>query len=322
MRSIKLLGPCLLTMLALGASAASPALATLVQYGEDKETEKEHAEFLAFANCPFGAGAELDCSWAQTSYTEQWPSKKIREAYEAEHGKPAELLSQLTAGKVTVPLKLSIILRGGIAFENEGEERWVGAQGAETIQAVPQAAQPLNKDVDTALLSPAELNRYNYYVKISKETKVTAAVELAGPASAIQVNVGHLLEEQGTAFAFPVKLKLSNPFVGPDCYAGSDANPIVVELTTGASGALHGKNGSGLRGDRHGFILTLTTNTLVNNTFASPGVEGCGIEGGADAAIDSALGLPSASGQNRTVLNGTLKLATGENAKEGLEGKI
>ena len=311
------LGLCVVAILLAGAATAVPALA--------RNVEKEQAEFQAFANCPFGASAELDCSWAGSTYLERWPGQKRKEEWEAQRErKPPERPSEFTAGNVTVPLKQTITLRGGIGFTEEGEETketWFGAVGAATIEPVAQAARPLYKDVNPALLSPSELNRYNYYVKVSKETKVTATVELAGPASSITVNVANLLSETGTAFAFPVKLKLSNPYFGDSCYVGSDASPILVDFTTGTSGELRGKNGSMLASGHNG-ILTVFTDTLVNGTFASPGVEGCGVGGGADAAIDSALGLPSPAGANTTVLNGTLKLSTAENAKEGLEGKI
>jgi len=322
----KLLAKLIVTILAVltvGAVAASSAIAMRHVYGTSRETEKEHAEFQAFANCPFGASAELDCSWARSSYREQWPSQTLKEEFEAEHGRKAqELPSEFKAGDVTVPFKLPITLLGGIGISEEGEDTWFGAEGAETIQAVAEPAAPLKDDVDAALLSPAELKRYIYYAKVSRETKVTATVELAGPSSAIHVNVDNLLFEEGTAYSFPVKLKLSNAFFGPDCYVGSNASPIVVEFTTGQSGELFGKSGSTLASDRNGYIITVLTDTLVNSTFASPGVEGCGVEGGADAAINAELGLPSPSGQNVAILNGTLKLATAENAKEGLEGNI
>jgi len=317
------LGACLVAALAATGVAANSAQATLIEYGSYKETATEHAEFQAFAACPFAAAAQLDCSWARSTYKEQWPSKALKEQYEQAHERKAqELPSEFKAGTVTVQLKMPVTLRGGIGIGENEEDTWFGAEGAETIQATPQVAQPLTKDVNTALLSASELNRYTYYVKVSHETKVTATVELAGPASAIKVSVGNLLSETGTAFAFPVKLKLSNPFVGPDCYVGSDSKPIIVEFTTGASGALQGKSGSTAKQDRNGFDLTVLTDTLVDASFASPGVEGCGVAGGADAAINSALGLPSPSGQNLAILNGTLKLATAENAQEGLEGKI
>jgi hypothetical protein len=315
----RMLGLCLAAVFAMGAA---PALATLTEYGEFKETAKEHAEFQAFANCPFSASAELDCSWALSTYKEVWPSNKAKEEFEQSRGRtPPNIPSEFTAGNVIVLFKQGILLRGGIGFEGE-EEKWFGAEGAETIQAVPELAQPLTKDVNPTLLSVAEQNRYTYYVKVSKETKVAATVELAGPASAIRVDATNLLTEEGVAFAFPVKVKLSNPFLGNNCYVGSDTSPIVVEFTTGKSGELTGKSGSKLKEDRNGFIVTVDTDTLVNNTFASPGVEGCGVEGGADRAINAALNLPSPAGHNVAVLNGTLKLSTAANAKEGVEGKI
>ena len=322
MRRTTMLGLCLAAVVAQGVLAPAPAPATLIEYGEFKETAREHAEFEAFANCPFGAAESMDCSWAKSTAKEEWPSQQLKEEFEAERGRKApEVPSEFKTGNVTVLLKRAITLRGGIGIEEEGDT-WFGAVGIETIQPVPQATIPLTKGVDTSLLSPSELNRYNYYVKVGKETKVTATVELAGPVSAVQVNVGNLLNEEGTAFSFPVKVKLNNPFFGSSCYVGSDSTPIVVDFTTGKSGEFQGKNGSTITTGRNGFILTVHTDTLVNNTFASPGVEGCGIEGGADAAINAALGLPSPSGHNVSVLNGTLKLATAEQAKEGLEGKI
>jgi hypothetical protein len=321
-----LAGAFLIAVMALAAFAAAPAPAAtchLHLYGETCESEREHAEFLAFANCPFGAAEELDCSWALSSAKEMWPSTKAKEEWEAERGrKPPELPSEMKAGNVTVLLRQAITLRGGIGFFPEEAEQWFGAVGVPTIQPVAEVAAPLTKDVNTSMLSESELNRYDYYVHVAKETRVTATVELAGPASSIQVNAINLLSESGPAFTFPVRLHLNSPFVGGECYVGSEAEPVVVAFTTGISGALQGKNGSTIKTDRHGFILSVLTDTLVNNEFASPGVQGCGVEGGADAAIDSALGLPSPPGNNLAVLNGTLKLAGAENAKLGLEGTI
>ncbi len=317
-------GACLALLAALGAAGSTAAVGAkpceAPNYGEFCETAGEHKEFQDFAACPFAAAEELDCSWARTSRDERWSAGR-RERWEAEHERKAPgLPSEIKAGNVTIPLKKAITLRGGIGFEGENES-WFGAEGAPTIEPVAQTATSLSQDVDTALLSPSELSRYNEAISKGR-TKVTATVELAGPASAVQVSALNLLEEKGTAFAFPVKLKLSNQFAGDECYVGSDSSPIVVAFTTGVSGELQGKAGSRIKSDRNGFILTVETDTLVNGDFASPGVSGCGVAGGADEAIDAALGLPSAEGSNFAVLNGTLKLATAQNAKEGLEGKI
>lgn len=307
---------------AVGAGAAGAATCHQHLYGTACESEKEHAEFEAFASCPFSSPLIADCSWAQSTLKEVFPKRPDKEEWEAERGRATlGMESQFKAGNVSVILRNPITLRGAIGFNEEGEEIWLGAEGAETIQAVSEPGPPLTKDVNTSLLSPSELNRYNYYTKVAHETKTTATVELAGSASEIEVSVEALLSEEGVAFQFPVKVHLQNPFVGSSCYVGSNEHPIVVPFTTGISGDLQGKNGSKLTIDKSGAIITVLTDTLVNDTFSSPGVEGCGVEGGADEAVDSALGLPSASG-NLAVLNGTLKLTGAESAKEGLEGKI
>ena len=129
---------------------------------------------------------------------------------------------------------------------------------------------------------------------------MTATVELAGPATSIVLNERHLLDLEGTAFAFPVKVRLSNPFLGGSCYVGSDEHPVVVEFTTGTTGALKGKLDTTTT-NRAGTILTLGNTTLVSNSFAVPGVEGCGVEGGSDEAVNSKLGLPSPEGNLRSL---------------------
>jgi hypothetical protein len=286
------------------------------------ETEREKAEWQAFANCPayditIHGGEVTACSWGLSSYKERWASNKQKEEWEEREGRAAPLqLSHFTAGNVSVNLKLPITLKLGLA-ENPEEETQeldvVGARGAETIAAVAQRGPNLRKTVDSADLSGAELDRYNYYVRVAKQTKTTATIELAGPADALHLNLANLLGEEGNAFVFPVKVKLGNAFLGNDCYVGSDENPIVVPMTTGPSGELRGKAGT-LAFNPEGTLLTVWGDTLVATGFEAPGVEGCGVEGGADEAVDAALGLPSAS--NTAVLNGILKQTGAETAEE------
>ncbi|HUB41816.1 MAG TPA: hypothetical protein VMA72_23475 [Streptosporangiaceae bacterium] len=60
-------------------------------------------------------------------------------------------------------------------------------------------------------------------------------------------------------------------------------------------------------------VLEIPKATASDTTFAAPGVTGCGPGGTAniavDKAIDTAVGLPSASGVNSLTLNGTFYLA-------------
>ena len=323
MRHVRMLGLCLATLFALSAMTAGQALAKekCQLYGETCETVKEHSAWQAFANCPLEE--ELDaCVAGKSYYKETFKTKQDQEEYLTNHPEyHGGQVSYFTAGNVTVPLKNSISLRGGfISGEESGVQDWVAAVGAATIEPVPQPSVSLKKGVNAALLSQSELERYDYYVHIGKETKTYATVELAGPVSNLHINLNHILEEQGQAFVFPVKVKLSNPFLGEHCYVGSDASPIKVPFTTGTAGELRGKFGEFIT-EASSDILVDWGQTLVSNEFASPGVEGCGVDGGADEAVDSALGLPAPTG-NKSVLNGVLKLAGEETTTRALKGEI
>ena len=327
MKRIQILVVAAMAALTMGAVAAGSASAATCKHGQVEykdtdgqvicETEKEHAQWQVFANCPLFGEASA-CFWAESAYKEKWLSKKQKEEYEARYGATPGFLSEFTAGKVTVQLKLPILLLGGgDASEETGEVTWVeAANNAPTIEPVPQSTIPITKGVNKALLSPAEVSRYDYYVNEAKQTKTYATVELAGPASAVKISTENLIEEHGTAFSFPVKVKLSNPFLGEHCYVGSDSSPVVVNYTTGPAGELRGKAGD-FSSEHEGDILVISGDTLVNSSFVSPGVEGCGVEGGADAAVDSALGLPAATG-NSSVLNGVLRVASTEIVPEHL----
>lgn len=55
----------------------------------------------------------------------------------------------------------------------------------------------------------------------------------------------------------------------------------------------------------------------MNNSFAAPGVEGCGglFSFLIDLIIDGQLGVPAAAGHNTAILSGTLKDANAEAVK-------
>ena len=299
---------------ALSAMTAGQALAkeACKMYGEHCETLEEHASFQAFSSCPFEVpGVEL-CA-AGSSYEHETNGKGRSNKESA--------ISFFTAGKVTVELKKPIRLRIGLVPvpEHVNEFSAVAPVGVPAIEPVAQAGPPVTKDVNTALLSTSELERYDYWVHHVKETKTYATVELAGSVESLHVQLGNVLSGHGTAFVFPVKVKLSNPFVGNECYVGSNANPIDVPFTTGEAGELHGK--TGLFEEESNAILVDYDQSLVSNEFASPGVEGCGVDGGADEAVDSALGLPSATG-NTSLLNSVFRLVTREQEEQGLKGEI
>jgi hypothetical protein len=302
-RHLRMLGLCLVATVALCAMTASQAMAkkeACTQYGEYCETLKEHANIAAMGNCPYEETGVVECFWARTLPSKTEPS-------------------YFTAGKITVDLKTPITLQGGGVSDGENQFAFAAPVGAPVITPSPQPTIPLTKAVNTALLSPSELTRYTYFSKIVKENKTTATVEEAGPVNQLVVNLSNLLSEEGAAFTFPVKVHLSNPFVGENCYVGSNEHPIIVKFTDGiVNEELRGSEGE--FSELSHFIVWIQENKLASFPFEVPGVEGCGVDGGADAAIDSAIGLPSASG-NVSVLHGELKSATAKAEREAEHGE-
>lgn len=188
----------------------------------------------------------------------------------------------LTIKDTTVDLGASLEIRGGIVLTGTGAE-FAGPAGTNGFFAEPVAV-------------PGGLLGINFPIP---GNTVYATAELAGPASSIRIDPG-----SGTLI-FPMKIKLSNPILGPHCRIGSDANPIQLVLITGTTNPpppnrpISGGFGTpditpeytGSRG-----------NVNVNNSFAVPSATGCGLNAGlVNSLINLKLGLPSAAGNNTII---------------------
>jgi hypothetical protein len=285
-----MLGLCLFAMFAMSAIAAVPALAN------------EKNVWNKFVECPLKYPEELNACTVGTTGPESF----------------------FQAGKVTVhfvkPIKLQIGLKEDEAAY--GGLKIIGAEGGHSVTKVNEPAPPLTEDINAELLSEPEKARYEAYLAAGKSTKATATIELAKPAEDMEISLGALLSETSdTALEFPVMIRLNNPFVGKYCTVGSTQNPINVSFITGETSPpppnvpIHGALGTiNVLGE--GNILQIVGDRLVNNSYASPGVQSCGINGGADAAMNSALGLPSPAGTNSTELAGELAQAGAEQVRE------
>jgi hypothetical protein len=141
-------------------------------------------------------------------------------------------------------------------------------------------------------------------------TSVSAQVELAGPiTSFVPLAAG----QPYPVFIMPIKIHLSNPLLGPDCFIGSDSSPIVLQPTTGTTSPpppaqpISGNPGTiGLKGDPNGHkavVIQLTGSALVDNSFSVPGATGCGLFGILDPVVNGIFGLPSAGGKNTIILS-------------------
>jgi hypothetical protein len=134
---------------------------------------------------------------------------------------------------------------------------------------------------------------------------VLAITELAGPASAIRLNViTHVI-------TIPVKVRLVNLLLGMDCHLGTNSNPVVLNLTPGTTSPpppntpISGSPGTseefGEGGVTRGVIYRGAVN--VDNSFAIPGATECGLGLGLiNSLVNARLRLPSAAGNNSTTV--------------------
>ena len=270
-----------IAMMVLGASlvavgAALPAVAMAEN------------EFSIFANCPLGTPKLNGCLVAKT-----------------ESGK-------VILGKKTVPIEHTITIQGGFIENRETHlQTFVPPEnGSEALSKTPQTVPGGLLGVVAPEYLPKFLREIINKLTSEGLAGVTATTELAGPVTLNDVN---LLGGKGTALTLPVKIKLSNTFLGEDCYVGSELDPITLHLTTGTTSPpkpnepITGKPGTVTNGGE-GAIVIISENSLVDNSFAAPKAEGCGglLSILIDTAVDAEIGLPSAEGNNTAVLDGTL----------------
>jgi hypothetical protein len=274
-------------------AVASPAMAT------------PKGEFAVFADCPLNVPELNACLYATTESGE------------------------FTIGKKTVPIVKPQILQGGI--KEIAVAPFVEFYGAKDGNTLPKTPQKVPGGL-TGLVNCTEIKGSGLLEKALRAsceaifenglTGVNASVELAAPASQIELNLGALLSATGTALKLPTKVHLENPLLGSSCYIGSNAAPVVISLTTGkTSPPPPNKSITGAVGEiefTESGILRVHKNSLVNNSFAAPATNGCGgiFEFLLGPIINSQLGVPSAAGHNTAILNGTLQQAGAENVKE------
>jgi hypothetical protein len=250
--------------------------------------------YAVFAQCPVHAAKVNGCIYSPTTS------------------------GYITLGKQEVPIVKPQVLQGGLLREKEPFVKELsGALNGETLAKTPQK-------VPGGLLGLVKCNEIgNIILRIACEltfengvTGVNATTELAAPASSVVLNTAAEQLGEGTALTLPVKVHLENPLLGSECYIGSTAEPITLNLTTGAtSGGPTGKPGTQSTKEGGG-ILEISGISLVSNTFSAPKASGCGLFGLLDGIINSKIGLPSAAGKNTAVLNGKVEIANSELVEE------
>ncbi len=242
----------------------------------------------------------------------------------------------MTIGAASIAITNPVVFQGGYERNEEHEpvtERFVGAIDGETLSRTPQPIPGgLSKLIDCAELDVAPLEipigMCEQILAKPAWSSLTATMELAGPASEIYMSTDNMVNEEGIAFSLPIKIHLKNRLLGGSCYIGSEADPIVLSLTTGKtsppppnnpiSGGMLDINSLTL----DGFLYNEGAARVVDNSFAVPAVTGCGKEWSSttDPIIDHKLGLPSPAGYNTVTEVMSAKMATAEKVIENETG--
>jgi hypothetical protein len=255
-------------------------------------------EYAKFQTCPLSNASVEACLYAESTS------------------------GSFTIGKKTVPLVNPVVLKGG-AFGPEGilgPLTFVAPTDGLVISKTPQPVPGGLLGITAPSWWPQILKDLFNETINNGFTGVTATVELAGSASTVKANFLNALIGSGTAFSLPVKIKLDNPFLGSNCYVGTNSNPVKLNLTTGATSppppntSISGNPGEGGE-DPNGRFIFLKNNRLVDNSFSAPGASGCGgilFSWAVDPLVDSILGTPSPAGTNTAILEGTTYVGNAE----------
>ena len=128
------------------------------------------------------------------------------------------------------------------------------------------------------------------------------------------------LPSLGETLNLPIRVHLINPALGNNCYVGTPSAPIQLHLTEHTTSPPPPNSPiSGVEfefeGDETG-ILTLNNGTIVDNSFAAPGANGCVltlfgfIPISINGLVNSASGLPAPAGTNATSQNISMQLVS------------
>lgn len=220
-----------------------------------------------------------------------------------------------TIGKKEVPIVNPVILQGGFVFGENPETSLVGAEDGNTLSKTPQPVPGGLLGITAPTWWPKFLQDLFNETINNGFTGVTATVELAGPASNVKLNLLNIILAEGTALSLPVKIKLGNPFLGSNCYIGSNSKPIVIDFTSGTTSPpppnkpITGNPGT-ITENESSTKLTASGGRLVNNSYAAPGASGCGglFSFLIDPFVNELVGLPSPAGHNTAILEGKIEL--------------
>jgi hypothetical protein len=270
----------------------------------------------------FGALAALVFASSALAHTGEFAKFNFCPSTNAEVRKCLDSITNggvIFLGKKETPISEPVTLQGGYGKPNaEHIAKFFEATNKITLSKTPQNVPGGLLGIVPPESSPPLVKLLSKFFFEKGITAVHATLELAQPASEIQLSEFNLLLEEGLALKLPVKVKLENTFLGSNCYVGSSSSPIIWNLTTGeTSPALPNKTIKGTSGlielKEEAEIAVLTGNELVENNWAAPTASGCGgiLSFLVNPIINGMLGLPAKAGENSSaVLKNTINIAS------------
>lgn len=226
-----------------------------------------------------------------------------------------------TLGNTSVPITAStpVTLQGAFRFNDDGSSTWYdAANGGQSLPPQPlKVPGGLIGLVSTGGWSGVLIDLFNAAVAAGNDVYATA--EQAGP---IRFDYLAFLLQSGPTVTLPIKIHLTNPFLGPSCYIGSNSNPITLNLTDGTTSPpapntpITGAEGTTTT-DPTGNLVTQSGVKLVDNSFSVPAASNCGYllldKLLITAGVNLREGFPSAAGRNSAILQGTILQGGGDN---------
>ena len=250
--------------------------------------------FIKFQYCPWHNAEVARCVYATTNSGE------------------------VKLGNKSVPIEKPVVLQGGISEPNETTKfsKFFEPTNKITLSKAAQNVPGGLAGIVPEASSPPLVKALIKFFFENKITGLTSTLELAKPASEIQMSESNLARREGVALKMPVKVHLENPFLGKSCYVGSSSSPIWWNLTTWKTSppapntSIEGASGK-ITFLEEGLILQLNGTKLVDNAWSAPGASGCGGILGflVNPIINSQLGSTTA-GHNTAILNNTIDITT------------
>ncbi|NRQ39542.1 hypothetical protein HII36_48100 [Nonomuraea sp. NN258] len=116
---------------------------------------------------------------------------------------------------------------------------------------------------------------------------------------------GHFEVKPGPIWDMWLKVRIMNPALGPNCRLGKDSDAIKLSLILGTTNPP--PPNTPISGKPAELVSTnppIQKATIVDNSFAVPGANGCGLNFGLlNAVVNSQAGTPAAAGRNTAIFN-------------------